>query len=395
MTVEGARAAMLTLCPPLGTETIPIADALGRFLAEDVVAGRDQPPFAASAMDGWAVRAADGLGARRIVGESAAGHGFAGAVGPGEAVRIFTGAAVPTGADVVVIQEEARRDGDTVFVPAIKKPDHIRPAGLDFTAGTVLLEAGARLDPWRLSLAAAAGKSTLRVARRPVVAILSTGEEVVEPGETPGPFQTFNSGSAALAGLVTTWGGDPRLQRPVGDDRAAIVEAVRHLAFDLLLTIGGASVGDHDLVKPALAELGLELAVESVAVRPGKPTSFGTLADSRRVLGLPGNPASALVCAELFLKPILRGMQGADPAPRLMTARVATPLAANGPREHWMRARLSTDADGSLTATPLNDQDSSLVTVFAEADALMRRGSDASAVMASETAEILKLDRSA
>jgi molybdopterin molybdotransferase len=393
MTVEAARAAMLALCSPLGAETVPLAQALGRFLAEDVVATRDQPPFAASAMDGWAVRAADGTGARRIVGESAAGRGFDGVVGAGEAVRIFTGAAVPEGADTVVIQEDASRDGDGVTIPAITDPRHVRRAALDFAAGARLLEAGARLDPWRLALAAAAGKPSLLMARRPVVAILSTGEEVVEPGETPGPFQIFNSGSTALAGLVTLWGGLPSLQRPVGDDRAAITEAVRGVAFDVLVTIGGASVGDHDLVKPALEDLGLKLAVESVAVRPGKPTSFGTLGDGRRVLGLPGNPASALACAELFLKPILRVMLGADPTVRLFTARTTTALAANGPREHWMRARLESGPDGVIAATSLTDQDSSLVTVFAEADALLRRRAGAIAVEVGGLVDVLRLER--
>ena len=394
MTVEAARAAMLALCPPLGVETVPLAGALGRVLAEDVLATRDQPPFAASAMDGWAVRAADGAGPRRIVGESAAGHGFAGVVGPGEAVRIFTGAAVPRGSDTVVIQEDAARDGDLVTIPVIADPRHVRQAGLDFRAGAVLLTAGARLDPWRMSLAAAAGRSSLLVARRPVVAILSTGEEVVEPGEVPGPLQIFNSGSTALAALVTVWGGDPRLQRPVRDDRAAITEAVRSLGFDVLVTIGGASVGDHDLVKPALGDLGLRLAVDSVAVRPGKPTSFGTLGDGRRVLGLPGNPASALVCAELFLKPILRAMLGADPDLRLTAARAATALPANGPREHWMRARLESGPDGVISATPMTDQDSSLVTVFAEADALLRRIANAPPVAAGGMVEGLRLERS-
>ena len=395
MTVEPARAAMLALCSPLGVETVPLAEALGRVLAEDVVATRDQPPFAASAMDGWAVRAADGRGSRRIVGESAAGHGFDGGVGPGEAVRIFTGAAVPRGADTVVLQEDAERDGDSVMIPAVTDPRHIRPPGLDFRAGAVLLNSGDRLDPWRLSLAAAAGRASLSVARRPVVAILSTGEEVVEPGETPGPAQIFNSGSTALSGLVTMWGGDPRLQRPVGDDRAAITGAVRHVRFDLLVTIGGASVGDHDLVKPALEDLGLKLAVESVAVRPGKPTSFGTLTDGRRVLGLPGNPASALVCAQLFLRSILRAMLGADSTPRLFAARTTTALAANGPREHWVRARLEVGPDGVVTATPLTDQDSSLVTVFAKADALLRREPNAPALGAGDLVHILRLERAA
>jgi molybdopterin molybdotransferase len=393
LSVEDARARMLAGLAPLAVEEVPLAQARGRFLARPVLAMRDQPPFAASAMDGWAVRASDGEGLRQIVGESAAGHGFAGEIGPGEAVRIFTGAAVPAGADAVVIQEDARREGDAVFIPAITHPRNIRPAGLDFRSGERLLEAGVRLDPWRLSLAAAAGLAATAVFARPRVAILSTGEEVVEPGGAPGPFQIFNSGSAALRALVEAWGAEATALPPVGDDLEATAAAVAKAGGDLLITLGGASVGDHDLVKPALSRLGLSLAVESVAVRPGKPTWFGTLGDGRRVLGLPGNPASALVCAELFLRPILRTLQGADPGPRTVIARSEEPLPANGDREHWMRARLTWGPDGVLRARPLRDQDSSLVTIFAGADALVRRMRLAPAQAAGDPVEVLILDR--
>jgi molybdopterin molybdotransferase len=344
-------------------------------------------------MDGWAVRAIDGAGPRRIIGESAAGHGFGGVVGPGEAVRIFTGAAVPAGADAVVIQEEVARDGDFVVIPGVTQPRHIRPAGQDFRAGALLIAAGTRLDPWRLSLIAAAGMAKAPVARAPKVAILSTGEEIVEPGGAPGPFQIFNSGTTALGALVATWGGEALVLESVGDEAAATARAVADAACDLIVTIGGASVGDHDLVKPALASLGLELIVESVAVRPGKPTWFGVLADGRRVLGLPGNPASALVCAELFLHPLLAALQGADPALRLIAARARGAFAANGPREEWTRARLIHGADGALVAQRLADQDSSLVSVFADADALVRRPPGAGAVQPGETIEVLTLGR--
>ncbi|HWA61023.1 MAG TPA: gephyrin-like molybdotransferase Glp [Caulobacteraceae bacterium] len=393
LAVDDARARMLAEVVRTPPETVPLADALGRTLAETVAADRPQPPFAASAMDGWAVRAADAPGRLRIIGESAAGHAFEGSLRPGEAARIFTGAAVPEGADAVVIQEDARRDGDVVEVPAVEGPRHIRPAGQDFRAGDVLLQAGDVLDPWRLSLAAAAGRAALSVARRPRVVVLSTGEEVVEPGGTPGPFQIFNSGTTALSALLARWGAEPVPLRPVGDDETAIAEAVRGAGGDLVVTLGGASVGDHDLVKPALARLGLALKVESIAVRPGKPTWFGTLADGRRVLGLPGNPASALVCAELFLKPLLKTMLGADAAVRTVAARAAQPLAANGPREHWMRARLGHAADGALTVEPFRDQDSSLVTVFAKADALLRRPPGAPAAAAGDPVEVLPLAR--
>jgi len=393
LSVEDARARMLAVLAPLAVEEVPLLQARGRYLARPVHATRDQPPFPASAMDGWAVRAEDGPGLRRIVGESAAGHGYAGAIGPGEAVRIFTGAAVPAGADAVVIQEDARREGDEVLIPAVSHPRHIRPAGLDFRAGDRLLEAGGRLDPWRLSLAAAAGAAVLTVYARPRVAILSTGEEVVEPGGAPGPFQIFNSGSTALGALVTTWGAEAVATPPVGDDEAATARAVDLTGGDLVVTLGGASVGDHDVVKPALARLGLQLLVESVAVRPGKPTWFGTLGDGRHVLGLPGNPASALVCAELFLRPILRRLQGAEPGPRMVVAQAEDALPANGDREHWMRARLVWGIDGVLWVKPLRDQDSSLVTIFAEADALVRRGRQAPALAAGAAVETLILDR--
>jgi len=393
LTVEDARARMLAESVRLDGEAVPLSEALGRTLAESVSASRDQPPFAASAMDGWALRAADAPGRLRIVGESAAGRGYDGPVGAGEAVRIFTGAAVPAGADSIVIQEDATRDGDAVVVPAASQGHHVRPAGGDFRAGQQLLPPGAVLDPWRLSLAASAGAATLYVARRPRVAILSTGEEVVEPGGSPGPFQIFNSGTTALSSLVRAWGGEPIPLRPVGDDEAATAAAVEGVPCDLIVTVGGASVGEHDLVKPALTRLGLSLRVESVAVRPGKPTWFGLLADGRRVLGLPGNPASALVCAQLFLKPFLAAMQGGDPELRLARAKVTVPLAANGPREHWMRAELSHGLDGALMAQPFGDQDSSLVTVFASADALLRRSAGAPAVSLGGVVDVLPLPR--
>ncbi len=393
LSVEEARGRMLAGVTTLGVEQVSLREALGRVLAADVVAARDQPPFAASAMDGWAVRAADSPGRLRIVGESAAGRGFVGAVEAGEAVRIFTGAAVPAGADAVVIQEDATRDGDWVVIPGVNHPRHIRPAGQDFRAGALLIAAGTRLDPWRLSLVAAAGLAKAPVSRSPKVAILSTGEEIVEPGGAPGPFQIFNSGTTALAALVATWGGEALVLQSVGDEAAATARAVADAACDLIVTIGGASVGDHDVVKPALASLGLAMIVESVAVRPGKPTWFGVLADGRRVLGLPGNPASALVCAELFLHPLLAALQGADPTLRLIVARAGGAFAANGPREEWMRAHFIHGADGALVAQRLADQDSSLVSVFADADALVRRPPGAGAVQPGETIEVLTLGR--
>jgi molybdopterin molybdotransferase len=390
--VAEARQRMLAAVSPLPAERVAIADSIGRVLAEDVAAVRDQPPFHASAMDGWAVRTADAPGTLRIVGESAAGHGHAGEVGAGEAVRIFTGAAVPAGCDAVVIQEDAERDADTVRVPAVRLGQNVRPAGGDFRAGEALLRRGVAIDPWRLSLATAAGRAELAVAQRPRVALFSTGEEIVEAPAVPGPFQIYDSGSRALAALIAGWGADVRRARPVRDDLEATIQALRDAEGDLVVTVGGASVGDHDLVRGAAGALGLELRVASVNVRPGKPTFFGVLGDGRRLLGLPGNPASALVCAELFLKPLVAAYQGADPGPRATTARLAEALPANGPREHWMRASLSIDG-GVVTVRPYRDQDSSLVSVFAAADALLGRPAGAPAAEAGSVVEVLPLPR--
>lgn len=392
LSVVDARARMLGEVSNLPAESVAIAQSVGRVLAENVTAVRDQPPFAASAMDGWAVRGADAPGTLRIVGESAAGHGYAGAVRAGEAVRIFTGAAVPAGCDAVVIQEDAARDGETVTVPAVVIGHHVRPAGGDFKAGQVLLAKGVRIDPWRLSLAAAAGRAELKVARRPRVALFSTGEEVIEAPAMPGPFQIYDSGSRALEALIAGWGADVVRAKPVRDTMEATIQALRDAEGDLVVTVGGASVGDHDLVRGAAEALGLDLKVASVNVRPGKPTFFGVLSDGRRLLGLPGNPASALVCAELFLRPLINAYLGAERGPRMIQARLQTALPSNGPREHWMRAKLNY-AEGAVTAQPYRDQDSSLVSVFAASDALLMRLADAPGLSAGEVVDVLPLAR--
>jgi molybdopterin molybdotransferase len=402
LTVAEARGRMLSDAARLGVESVALAEAVGRVLAAPIVADRDQPPFDASAMDGWAVRRADlSPGARfRIVGESAAGRAYRRPVETGQAVRIFTGAPVPPGADLVVIQENAERDGDTVgfTIDRDPPPGNIRPAGGDFRSGDILLAQGARIDAWRLALAAAAGRARLDVARRPRVAILATGDELVPPGAAPAPDQIFESGSFSLAALVAAWGGEAVKLKAQADDLAAIARAVDEAEADLIVTVGGASVGDHDLVKPALQTLGLDLRVQTVAVRPGKPTWFGVLPptttrDRRRVLGLPGNPASALVCAELFLRPLLAALTGADPVLATSAGVLTVPLPATGPREHWMRAARVLDAEGRVQVTPFPDQDSSLIGVFSRADCLVVRPAGASAAAAGEVVQLLPLAR--
>lgn len=396
LTASEARRRMLSKTPLMGAETVALNLAHGRVLAEPVTAQRDQPPFRASAMDGYAICAEDvqKTPARlTVIGESAAGAGFDGSVRPGQAVRIFTGAPVPSDCGHVVIQEDVVREGDVALIGPLKgQGANIRPQGGDFTAGTVLLAPGMRLDAWRLSLAASAGRPDLSVTRRPRVGVLSTGDELVEPGETPSLDQIYNSGSPALCALLETWGAQAIRLHSAADDADEIAEAVRDLEVDLIVTLGGASVGDHDLVKPAMAKLGLTLSVETIALRPGKPTWFGELADGRLVLGLPGNPASALVCAELFLRPVIRQMLGMTPGPVMESARLDAALPANGPREHWMRARLEI-ADGILSAKPFRDQDSSLVSLFAQADALVCQPANGPALEPGSVVQILRLAR--
>lgn len=393
MNVPQARAAMLACVRGLRAESVAVDAALGRILAEPVFAARDQPPFDASAMDGYAMRAADGPGTLTVVGESSAGRGFTGVLAAGQAVRISTGAPVPAGADTVVIQEDVQRDGDTVNVPAMKADKNIRPRGGDFRAGAALLQAGRRLDGVALSLAAAAGRAELPVRARPRIAILSSGDELCEPGEQPGPFQIFNSGTRGVAALVQGWGGVAQRLAIARDDEATIARAAEAglCEHDLLVVIGGASVGDHDHAKPALARLGLEMRVDKVSLRPGKPSWFG-VTSLGPVLGLPGNPASALVCAELFLKPLIAAMLGLPAEPGFRRAQLLEPLPANGPREHYLRARLESDDQGRLQVRAFERQDSSLLSVFAAANALVRLPPDAAALDAGALVDVLPLD---
>jgi molybdopterin molybdotransferase len=391
--VDEARAIMLAGVQPTPVETIAIDQALGRILAAAVQATRDQPPFSASSMDGYAIRAVDAPGTLSVVGESAAGRGFSGVLGEGQAVRISTGAPVPDGADTVVIQEDVARDGDVLTVPEAAADLNIRPRGGDFHTGTQLLKPGRRLDGVALSLAAAAGMAHLVVRARPRIAILSSGDELAEPGETPGPYQIFNSGTRGVASLVEHWGGTAQRLAIARDDAGVIAMAAEQglRQHDLLVLIGGASVGDHDHAKPALMQLGMEMRVDKVALRPGKPTWFG-ITPLGPVLGLPGNPASALVCAELFLKHLIAAMLGQRAQPFFRRAHLIEALPANGPREHYLRAHLDSDDEGRLVARAYEKQDSSLLSVFAAANALIRLPPRTAALDSGALVDVLPLD---
>lgn len=399
--VADAVARVLAGVAPLGVETMPITAAAGRVLATDLAANRTQPPFAASAMDGYALRGADAaLGATfRVIGTAAAGHGFTGRVGPGETVRIFTGAPVPYGADTILIQEDAARDGDLVRVTEAATPGrHVRRRGLDFAAGDVLLPAGTRLGVRQLSLAAAMGHGVLPVRARPRVALIATGDELVPPGTAPGPDQIVSSNATGLAALIADLGGVADDLGIVGDDTAEIAAAVHRavaLPADIIVTLGGASVGDHDLARAALEAAGMRLDFWRIAMRPGKPLMFGTVpgADGRsvRVLGLPGNPVSTLVGGLLFLAPLLAAHLGAPRGDRTEPAVLGVDVAANDKREDYVRATLAPVPDGLPRVTPLVPQDSSMLSTLAAADCLLIRPPHAPAGRAGAPCRILRL----
>ena len=393
--VSDARATMLACVTAGESESVSLEEAQDRVLAKPILAARDQPPFAASAMDGYALRSADTPGCLRLIGESAAGRGFNGRCEAGTIIRISTGAPMPHGADTVIMQEDVTRDGEQVTVPAVAAGGHIRPRGGDFHAGTVLLPKGRKLDGGALGLVAAAGAAAVPVMRRPRIAILSSGDELAAPGTVPNDFQIYDSATYGLAALIRSWGGAPRRLAIERDDPGAIAVAAEQGLADseLLLVLGGASVGDHDHAKPALLRLGLRMAVDKVAVRPGKPTWFGTT-PLGPVLGLPGNPASALVCACLFLRPLIEAMLGRDPADATLMRRahLLHPLPANGPREHYLRARIDSDGEGRLTARAFENQDSSLLSVFSAANGLIRLVPDAPAHEAGALVDVLSWD---
>jgi molybdopterin molybdotransferase len=390
ISVAEARSAMLALTRETRAEKIALSAALGRTLRQRVVAARPQPPFTASAMDGYAVRSADTPGLLHCVGEAGAGRALSRPLQAGECARIFTGAPLPEGADAVLIQEDAERRGDDVRAPVIESGRHVRGAGVDFAAGATLLEPGRSLDAAAIALAAAAGAAELSVSAKPRVVILSGGDEIVPLGVSPRPDQIFDSVSFGVAAFAETWGASASSHATFSDDPEIIARRVHDALADadLAVVVGGASVGDHDHARPALRAIGAELVFEKVALRPGKPTWFARR-DNQLVLGLPGNPASAFVCARLFLRPLLERMLGREPAPDAYVARLRGRLAANGARETYLRAHVAGDAMGQLWARAFDDQDSSLISVFAASNALLVRAANAPAAEDGDIVDIL------
>lgn len=371
ISVEEARSLLFKLVSPLDVEEVPLSRANGRVLAREIVARRNQPPFDASSMDGYAVRAdeVERHAMFQVIGEAAAGHAFDGTVGPGQAVRIFTGAPVPMGADFVVIQEDVSAKDRLITItddPGTKT--NIRPQGADFSTGTTI-DAPRRLRPQEIALLASMNVPVVPVTRRPVVALISTGDELVMPGEEPTADQIIVSNTFGLRAMLDELGAEVRVL-PIASDTPASLKTTFGLArdADLVVTIGGASVGDHDLVAQVAAELGMDRSFYKIAMRPGKPLMAGRLGKAAMV-GLPGNPVSAMVCGYLFVAPMIRAMLGlGTDMPRTMRARIAEPIGPNGPREHYMRAVVES---GEITA--FDNQDSSLLTVLAAANALLIR----------------------
>lgn len=394
LSVAEAQARVLAGLATLSPEDVPLTQACGRILAADVQARLTNPPCDVSAMDGYAVRHA-GQNRFTVVGEAQAGGRFKGSVGEGEAVRIFTGAPVPSGADSIIIQENVERQGDQIRLlegNVVQPGKHIRKAGLDFSRGDVLLKAGRRLRARDVALAAAMNCATLSCARRPRIAILATGDELLQPGSNPGPHQIVSSSPYGLAAEIELWGG---IAVPLGIARDTVEDIRAKVsnpgAFDVLLTIGGASVGDYDLVQSALAP---ELSVDfwKIAMRPGKPLVSGTFRGIP-FLGLPGNPVSAFVCSLLFLKPAILRLTGCLDAPhQLIPATLTQAMAVNDTRQDYCRATLAQGEDGRLMVTPLPIQDSGMLRFLAAAEALIVRPPHDPARPAGSVVPVLRLD---
>ena len=394
--VEEARARILKNVKPLPAEAVTLEQALGRVLAKPLKAVRNQPPFDASAMDGYAVIAADVAhppATLRLIGLSAAGHGFKGRLKRGDCVRIFTGAPVPKGADAVVIQENTLASGRAVTVLQTAKPEqNIRFAGLDFRKGDPLLPAGLTLGARDIGLAAAANAPKLAVRRRPVVALIATGDELVLPGGTPRADQIVSSNSHALAAMAQHLGATVVNLGIVADNLKATERAIRKASkADILVTTGGASVGDHDYVQEALKNSGVSIDFWKIAMRPGKPFMYGRR-KGQHVLGLPGNPVSALVCARLFLKPLIDALLGFPAGDDLVEARLGASMKENDSRQDYVRATLVEAPDGTRTVTPFAKQDSSMQRTFREAQALIVRPPNAKVAGQGDVVRILRLD---
>jgi molybdopterin molybdotransferase len=394
ISLDEARALLLADIHPDEAETLPIALCGGRTLAADIVAVRDQPPDPVSAMDGYAVGSGDArTGAvLDVIGEAPAGAPFGGSVTPGTAVKIATGGVVPPGADRIVVQEIVEREGSRIRIAGVPgAASFVRAAGCDFGAGEILIRAGERLTPARIGLAAAANLGVIEVRRRPRVALLASGDELREPGSALEAGISVNSAAYALAELVAAWDGIPIRHPILPDDRARCREALRaaDLGADVLVPLGGASVGDRDVLRPLIHALGARLVFERIAVQPGKPCWHARFGDGRLVLGLPGNPASAFVCAHLLLKPLLHALLGRTDHEQRLFAALTRDLPQGGSREVYWRARVGADAEGRLRVEPDARLDSSLQTPLAAANALVRRPPGAPAAAAGERVETL------
>ena len=389
ISVEEAAARVIGAFRPVEAERVALKDAIGRTLATDALARYDQPPAPVSTMDGYAVRSRD-KGPRRLIGTAPAGHPFSGAVGENQTVRLFTGSVVPDGADAVLAQEDAEADGETIGFRETPYPGKfVRPAGLDFRAGTVLVEKGRCLTARDLALLAAGDVADVEVRRRPAIAFAATGDELSRPGDPRQPGGVVASSVYGLAPLIAQWGGEAR-DLGILPDRPDAIAQLAEEKCDLLVTLGGASVGDHDLVRSALGGKGLALDFWKIAMRPGKPLIFGQLGHAP-FLGLPGNPVSTLVCALLFLRPAIWAMLGRPTACPLRAARLAGGLPANDARQDYLRAKLEW-RDGQCWARVFDQQDSSMLKIFSQADALIVRKPHAPPVADGAMVEFISLE---
>ncbi len=396
MPVEDALARILRGVKPLPAETIALKLAFGRVLSRPINATRDQPPFSASAMDGYAVRQADieqAPATLKITGTSAAGHAYQGTVKSGEAIRILTGAPLPKGADTIVIQENTTRDGANLRVnEATRKGKNIRPQGLDFKRGAELIAKATRMNARDIGLAAAGNTKTVSVHKRPHVVLFTTGDELVLPGAKPRADQIVSSNSYAIEAMSRAWGANVTNLGIVKDTLKATETAIRKgLGVDILITTGGASVGDHDFVQEALKNCGVKIGFWKIALRPGKPLMFGTKGKTR-VIGLPGNPVSALVCSRIFIKPLIESMQGIEQNNEFSTAKLVEALPENDNRKDYVRATMTIAKDGTRTVTPYSTQDSSMQRTLRNSACLIVREPFAPAARTGDDVNILILD---